>query len=117
MKILFRAYNFIIKSITRSLIIFKKQISLITIDSSARSSGHHQSGACGRIKKKKKKMIKLLVIFLIRNIVILNKSDEMTVIFLFLFSIGNESLWNSDYGRIHIQLFYFLFRSLFCCWK
>ena len=48
LKIFFRAYNFMIKNITRSLIIFKEPrkiqtISSITIYSSTRSSGHHQS--------------------------------------------------------------------------
>ena len=48
LKIFFRAYNFMIKNITRSLIIFKKPrkiqtISSITIYSSTCSSGHHQS--------------------------------------------------------------------------
>ena len=47
-KILFRAENFIIRNITGSLIILRNRerwlmISLITIYSSARSSGHHQS--------------------------------------------------------------------------
>ena len=48
LKILFRAYNFIIKSITRSLIILRNRerwqtISSITIYSFTRFSGHHQS--------------------------------------------------------------------------
>ena len=81
-----------------------------TIYSSARSSGHHQSGTCGRIKKN---MIKLLVVFFIGNIVALNKSDEMAVIFLFLFSIGNESLWSSDYGRIRIQSYFIFYLEAF----
>ena len=48
-KILFRAYNFIVKSITRSLIIFKKLRKMTNdffnnyIYSSTPSSGHHQS--------------------------------------------------------------------------